>query len=71
MEGALDVALQRYRAGLGGTLPVLVVEGQVLAQRRAAVDLKARVLDTQAQLMRALGGGWQADANEPRNKTAG
>lgn len=71
VEGALDVALQRYRAGLGGTLPVLVVEGQVLAQRRAAVDLKARVLDTQAQLMRALGGGWQADAQATQNKTAG
>jgi outer membrane protein TolC len=30
-----------------------------LAQRRAAVDLAARALDTQVGLIRALGGGYQ------------
>ena len=40
---------------------VLSTESQVLAQRRLAVDLRARQLDTQLQLMKALGGGWTDD----------
>jgi NodT family efflux transporter outer membrane factor (OMF) lipoprotein len=61
-ESAYDLALQRYRAGLGTYLVVLTAEGNVLAQRRAAADLKARTLDTQVNLARALGGGYAADA---------
>lgn len=56
-EGAYDIALQRYRAGLGNYLQVLTAESSVLAQRRQQVDLAARALDTQAQLAHALGGG--------------
>ena len=58
-EAAYDLALQRYRGGLGNYLQVLIAENAVLAQRRAQVDLAARVLDNQAGLIRALGGGWQ------------
>lgn len=58
VEAAYDLAQQRYRAGLGNYLLVLNAESQVLAQRRLAVDLAARTLDTQAALMKALGGGW-------------
>lgn len=61
-EGAYDIAVQRYRAGLGNYLNVLTAETAVLAQRRLAVDLAARALDTQVGLVRALGGGWQAPA---------
>lgn len=51
--------MQRYRAGLGNYLNVLTAESTVLAQRRQAVDLAARALETQVGLARALGGGWQ------------
>ncbi|MCY1384777.1 efflux transporter, outer membrane factor (OMF) lipoprotein, NodT family [compost metagenome] len=54
--------MQRYRAGLGNYLNVLTAETAVLAQRRLAVDLAARALDTQVGLARALGGGWQPPA---------
>lgn len=57
-EAAYAIALQRYRAGLGSYLQVLSAESSVLAQRRQAADLKARVLDTQVALVKALGGGW-------------
>ena len=40
---------------------VLSTESQVLAQRRLAVDLRARQLDTRLVLMKALGGGWTDD----------
>jgi NodT family efflux transporter outer membrane factor (OMF) lipoprotein len=61
-EGAYEIAVQRYRAGLGNYLNVLTAETSVLGQRRLAVDLSARALDTQVALIRALGGGYQADA---------
>jgi NodT family efflux transporter outer membrane factor (OMF) lipoprotein len=59
-EGAYQIAVQRYRAGLGTYLHVLTAETAVLAQRRLAVDLAARALDTQVALIRAFGGGYSA-----------
>ena len=57
-ERAYELAIERYRNGLGGYLTVLAAETNVLAQRRAGDDLKARALDAQAQLAHALGGGY-------------
>ncbi len=57
-ESAYDLSTQRYRAGLGSYLTVLNAEASVLSQRRQAADLKARALDTQIALIRALGGGY-------------
>jgi len=45
---------------------VLTAESAVLNQRRLAVDLAGRALDTQVQLARALGGGWRADPDTQR-----
>jgi outer membrane protein TolC len=61
-ESAYDFALQRYRAGLGPYLIVLAAENAVLAQRRLGTELRARQLDTQVALSRALGGGYAPDA---------
>jgi NodT family efflux transporter outer membrane factor (OMF) lipoprotein len=55
---AHELAMQRYRAGLGSYLIVLNTESQWLAQRRAAVDLQARQVDTGIALFKALGGGY-------------
>ena len=60
-EGAYDIAVQRYKAGLGTYLNVLTAESSVLAQRHLAVDLAGRALDTQVALIRALGGGYAAE----------
>lgn len=73
-EGAYDIAVQRYRAGLGTYLNVLSAESAVLAQRRLGVDLAARALDARVQLYRALGGGYSADTElarieHPQEKT--
>ncbi len=61
-EAAHALALQRHRAGVGSYLLVLNAESAVLAQRRAATDLRARALDTQIALIKALGGGYAAAA---------
>jgi len=61
-ESAYAIAVQRYQAGLGNYLNVLTAETSVLAQRRLAVDLVGRALDTQVALMRALGGGYAPES---------
>ena len=68
-EGAYDIAVQRYKAGLGNYLNVLSAETSVLAQRRLAVDLAGRALETQVALMRALGGGYAPEQNPALQNT--
>lgn len=57
-QASYQLAQQRQRAGLSNVLVLLHSESQVLAQRRLAVDVRARQLDTRVVLMQALGGGW-------------
>jgi NodT family efflux transporter outer membrane factor (OMF) lipoprotein len=59
-DAAHALALQRYEAGLGNFLVVLTAETNVLAQRRAGTELKARQLAAEVALARSLGGGFQA-----------
>jgi NodT family efflux transporter outer membrane factor (OMF) lipoprotein len=69
-ESAYEIAVQRYKAGLGNYLNVLTAETSVLAQRRQAVDLSARALDTQVALIRALGGGYTPGQAVPAERQA-
>ncbi|QJC57008.1 Toluene efflux pump outer membrane protein TtgF [Polaromonas vacuolata] len=69
-QDAYDIAVQRYKAGLGNFINVLTAETSVLTQRRLAVDLSARVLDTQVALIRALGGGYSASAQASFSNSA-
>jgi NodT family efflux transporter outer membrane factor (OMF) lipoprotein len=54
---AYDLALQRYRAGVGNYLQVLAAQSQLLAAQRLAVDLDTRAIELDVGLARALGGG--------------
>lgn len=58
---AYDLAMQRYRAGLGTYLTVLTAETAVLSQQRGSLELKARHLLAEAALSRALGGGFRGE----------
>jgi NodT family efflux transporter outer membrane factor (OMF) lipoprotein len=60
-DSAFELARQRYEAGLGNFLVVLTAQTNVLAQRRAATDLKARHLASEVALSRALGGGFEIE----------
>jgi outer membrane protein TolC len=62
-EQAYDLAVQRYRAGLGNYLTVLTAENTVLTQRRVDADLRTRTLDSQVLLAQSLGGGYTAGKN--------
>ena len=69
-EQAYALAEQRYRAGLGNFVQVLIAETQVVAQRRAQADLAARANVLDVNLVRALGGGYRASAPAPATKQA-
>jgi NodT family efflux transporter outer membrane factor (OMF) lipoprotein len=56
---AADLAVTRYKAGLGNFLTVLTAQGAVLAQRRSELDLDARAAALDVSLALALGGGFR------------
>jgi NodT family efflux transporter outer membrane factor (OMF) lipoprotein len=55
---AYDLALLRYREGLGNYLQVLTTEAQWLSQQSLDAELQARRLALSIDLVRALGGGF-------------
>jgi NodT family efflux transporter outer membrane factor (OMF) lipoprotein len=57
LQEAYDLALLRYREGLGNYLQVLSAEQPLLDQRSQGADLRARELELSINLIRALGGG--------------
>ena len=56
---AYELALLRYREGIGNYLQVLSAEQPMLAQQSLDADLSARTLDLSIKLVRALGGGYE------------
>lgn len=60
-QEAYDLALIRYREGIGNYLQVLSAEQPLLAQQGLDVDLRARELTVSINLIRALGGGFSKD----------
>ena len=61
---AYELALARYRAGIGSYLQVLAAEAPVLEQQSLQANLRAHELELSINLMRALGGGFE-DASAP------
>jgi NodT family efflux transporter outer membrane factor (OMF) lipoprotein len=59
VQRAYDLALARYRAGLADFLSVLEAQGALFGEQRAAADQRARVLQADVALYRALGGGYR------------
>ncbi|HEX9048773.1 MAG TPA: efflux transporter outer membrane subunit, partial [Verrucomicrobiae bacterium] len=58
-EHALEIANNRYRAGLITYLDVATAQTAALNQQRAAVQLRGARLTASVDLIKALGGGWQ------------
>jgi outer membrane protein TolC len=57
-----ELTLAQYRAGTTGSLQVIVSNSALLSAERSALDLHQSRLTAAVTLIRALGGGWQADA---------
>jgi NodT family efflux transporter outer membrane factor (OMF) lipoprotein len=56
---AYELALVRYRAGIGSYLQVLATEAPLLEQKSLQANLRAHELELCINLMRALGGGFE------------
>ena len=57
-QEAYDLALLRYREGIGNYLEVLSAEAPLLAQQSLDAELRSRQLALSIDLIRALGGGF-------------
>ncbi|WP_353173118.1 efflux transporter outer membrane subunit [Paracandidimonas soli] len=64
IDAAYELAVDRYKAGMGSYLSVLIAQTGVLAQARLDTDLRIRAYQFDAGLATALGGGYvSGDAN--------
>jgi len=59
-QTAFDLARRQYEAGLADYLTVLNAQNVLLQERKQQLDLKTRALVLDAELNRALGGGFDA-----------
>jgi NodT family efflux transporter outer membrane factor (OMF) lipoprotein len=57
-QALLQIAQQRFAAGLVTRSAVINAQSALVPHQRQAIELQARALDAQAQLLRALGGGY-------------
>jgi multidrug efflux system outer membrane protein len=57
-RGAVEIAMNRYRAGLVGYLDVLFAQSTLLANERVAAQISGQRMVATVVLVRALGGGW-------------
>lgn len=64
-QAASDLVNKRYGAGLATYLQVLATQNVTLAEQRRLVDLQSRGLSLQANLSRALGGGYRPEIATP------
>jgi NodT family efflux transporter outer membrane factor (OMF) lipoprotein len=60
-ERSLTLAQNRYDGGITSYLEVVTAETAALANERTAVDIASRRLVASVNLVKALGGGWNAD----------
>jgi NodT family efflux transporter outer membrane factor (OMF) lipoprotein len=70
-QEAYDLALLRYREGIGNYLQVLSVEAPLLEQQSLAAELRARQLEISINLVRALGGGFDPGSSPLAAATPG
>jgi len=59
-ERSLTLARNRYDGGITSYLEVVTAENAALANERTAVDIASRRLVASVNLIKALGGGWNA-----------
>ncbi|WP_367351736.1 efflux transporter outer membrane subunit [Achromobacter animicus] len=67
IEAAYALAVDRYKAGMGNYITVLIAQTGVLTQARLETDLRIRAYQLDANLATALGGGYAAQAEPAPN----
>ncbi len=64
---AWDLALERYKAGIGSYLEALSVRQQLLLANRGLAALQAQQVDRSVQLIQALGGAYRPESLPARD----
>jgi NodT family efflux transporter outer membrane factor (OMF) lipoprotein len=59
-QHSLDLSNQRYKGGVTSYLEVITAETTLLNNQRTLTDLQTRQFAASVQLIRSLGGGWDA-----------
>jgi NodT family efflux transporter outer membrane factor (OMF) lipoprotein len=59
-QRALSVADERYKSGIDSYLNVITAQATLLNSQRTAVNLQMEQLTASVELIKALGGGWNA-----------
>jgi NodT family efflux transporter outer membrane factor (OMF) lipoprotein len=59
-QRSLELATTRYKGGVTTYLEVITSEGIALSNQRTAVEIAGRRMTASVQLIKALGGGWDA-----------
>lgn len=62
IKAAYDIAVNRYQAGLGNYVQVLLAQNEVQKQSILNTDMRVRAYNLDAQLATALGGGYDNDS---------
>jgi len=72
-ERALALATDRYKSGIDSYLNVITAQATLLSNQRTAENLRMQQMTASVQLIKALGGGWNASqlptAKELASKT--
>ena len=61
MSAAYDIAVKRYKSGLGNFVQVLLAQNEVQKQAILNTDMLARAYNLDAQLATTLGGGYKTE----------
>ena len=62
----LRLASDRYTLGIDSYLNVITAQTTLLANQRTAVNLRMQQMTASVQLIKGLGGGWDAKQLPPR-----
>jgi NodT family efflux transporter outer membrane factor (OMF) lipoprotein len=70
-ERYLTLANDRYRLGIDSYLNVITAQTTLLSNQRTAVNLRMQQIIATVQLIKALGGGWDASAERGLSRRVG
>jgi NodT family efflux transporter outer membrane factor (OMF) lipoprotein len=70
-QRTLEIANNRYRAGLVTFLEVVIAQSAELSLERSVAQLRGQKLVAAVGLIRALGGGWEAQSAERQTTDSG
>lgn len=59
-QRALSLSMERYKSGIDSYLNVITAQTTLLNNQRTAVNLQAQQMTASVELIKALGGGWNA-----------